>query len=114
AFSLSRSVYCCAAWRHLFCAELVDALVLPSFPTRRSSDLGLKQRFTACEFHDWEGSSSRCVSHWSSYSKDFLPNLSDWNSPPNRDRKSTRLNSSHLGMSYAVFRLNKTKTYATT
>src|SRR5205814_9809792 len=31
---------------------------------------------------------------------------------PNRDRKSTRLNSSHLGISYAVFCLKKKKKYA--
>src|SRR5205814_9292642 len=30
-------------------------------------------------------------------------------SPPDRDRKSTRLNSSHLGISYAVFCLKKKK-----
>src|SRR5262245_64435395 len=29
--------------------------------------------------------------------------------PPQRDRKSTRLNSSHLGISYAVFCLKKKK-----
>src|SRR5262245_63535159 len=32
---------------------------------------------------------------------------------PCRDRKSTRLNSSHLGISYAVFCLKKKKTNAT-
>src|SRR5256885_13305752 len=31
--------------------------------------------------------------------------------PPDRDRKSTRLNSSHLVISYAVFCLKKKKTY---
>src|SRR5205814_8288311 len=31
--------------------------------------------------------------------------------PNARDRKSTRLNSSHLGISYAVFCLKKKKTY---
>src|SRR5258705_5959997 len=31
------------------------------------------------------------------------------NCPHNRDRKSTRLNSSHLGISYAVFCLKKKK-----
>src|ERR1035438_10780444 len=36
------------------------------------------------------------------------PGLSDIRTmPPNRDRKSTRLNSSHLGISYAVFCLKK-------
>src|SRR5205814_7745061 len=33
---------------------------------------------------------------------------------PPRDRKSTRLNSSHLGISYAVFCLKKKKTSKTT
>src|SRR5258705_7892626 len=32
-----------------------------------------------------------------------------WNPPPHPDRKSTRLNSSHLGISYAVFCLKKKK-----
>src|SRR5207247_5019590 len=31
----------------------------------------------------------------------------DWLQPPDRDRKSTRLNSSHEWISYAVFCLNK-------
>src|SRR5437899_4990846 len=34
--------------------------------------------------------------------------VTDW---PNTDRKSTRLNSSHLGISYAVFCLKKKKHY---
>src|SRR5215475_14795792 len=32
-----------------------------------------------------------------------------WGSPPPRDRKSTRLNSSHVKISYAVFCLKKKK-----
>src|SRR5437899_6218449 len=32
-----------------------------------------------------------------------------WRPPPRTDRKSTRLNSSHLGISYAVFCLKKKK-----
>src|SRR5258705_2910626 len=32
-----------------------------------------------------------------------------WPGEPNADRKSTRLNSSHLGISYAVFCLKKKK-----
>src|SRR5256885_8611094 len=32
-----------------------------------------------------------------------------WNNPPDEDRKSTRLNSSHLVISYAVFCLKKKK-----
>src|SRR5205814_9904669 len=33
--------------------------------------------------------------------------LRDWRAPHRSDRKSTRLNSSHLGISYAVFCLKK-------
>src|SRR5437899_11082804 len=38
----------------------------------------------------------------------FIQTNKDWPSP-HRDRKSTRLNSSHLGISYAVFCLKKKK-----
>src|SRR5437899_6444913 len=34
-----------------------------------------------------------------------------WTGPERRDRKSTRLNSSHLGISYAVFCLKKKKNF---
>src|SRR5256885_12966314 len=37
-----------------------------------------------------------------------LPSLPAWSAPPS-DRKSTRLNSSHLVISYAVFCLKKKK-----
>src|ERR1022692_4850834 len=36
-----------------------------------------------------------------------------WGSPKSADRKSTRLNSSHLVISYAVFCLKKKKTFYT-
>src|SRR5690349_22692738 len=60
-----------------------DPIDLHSFPTRRSSDL--------------RTSSSRWSSRWT------------WSSPAARgiDRKSTRLNSSHVEISYAVFCLKK-------
>src|SRR5205814_6957743 len=38
------------------------------------------------------------------------PAPTPWASGPTTDRKSTRLNSSHLGISYAVFCLKKKKT----
>src|ERR1039458_10665954 len=62
---------------------------LPSFPTRRSSDL-----------NDSEGRPSL----WSSQAS--------WKAlagskPTKSDRKSTRLNSSHLGTSYAALCLSK-------
>src|ERR1035441_8093786 len=75
--------------RHLVCRLLLGCAApprdLPSSPTRRSSDLS------------WPASSPACSRYWSP----------SWCSPPSercsaRDRKSTRLNSSHLGISYAV------------
>src|SRR5258707_12490335 len=38
----------------------------------------------------------------------------EWELPENRDRKSTRLNSSHANISYAVFCLKKKKKYSLT
>src|SRR5471030_3350420 len=61
---------------------------------------------------------TRCLSDWSSdvCSSDLRPAPRVAPSPPpagrttaTRDRKSTRLNSSHLGISYAVFCLKKKK-----
>src|SRR5438045_6681321 len=70
------------------CSVLRD---LHSFPTRRSSDL----------FH-----SERPLfgASWNSRSAVALRSL-------HQDRKSTRLNSSHLGISYAVFCLKKKTRY---
>src|SRR5262245_65512290 len=63
---------------------------LPSFPTRRSSDLDRVGRcHGASRSSRQRRQSSRCSS--------------------SSDRKSTRLNSSHLGISYAVFCLKKKK-----
>src|SRR3712207_6878889 len=38
-------------------------------------------------------------------------NEAGYEAPPEQDRKSTRLNSSHANISYAVFCLKKKKTY---
>src|SRR5436190_8893552 len=65
------------------------------FPTRRSSDLfsrSIQRRFFACPFSPGSG-----------ILKYFL------NIPLPGDRKSTRLNSSHTVISYAVFCLKKKK-----
>src|SRR5437868_12923714 len=67
---------------------------LPSFPTRRSSDLPHRQRAAqraepACRVE--------------------LPGLPRPAVKDARDRKSTRLNSSHVSISYAVFCLKKKK-----
>src|SRR5438045_4561795 len=62
---------------------------LHSFPTRRSSDLSS---------HTSSTSARNCIS--------TVTVPSPWQTS---DRKSTRLNSSHLGISYAVFCLKKKK-----
>src|SRR5438045_6500411 len=80
---------------------------LPSFPTRRSSDLvaDLEQR----------GVGTRAVEHRPDHILIGLRRLAQRlealrQAAEAEDRKSTRLNSSHLGISYAVFCLKKKKT----
>src|SRR5205814_9453251 len=94
----------------------------PSFPTRRSSDLNLLGRVQlphrpvrghaahrerdAPEFHPWPERP-----HFRGHQSDVevadavqgVTHIDD----TQIDRKSTRLNSSHLGISYAVFCLKK-------
>src|SRR5438552_18567746 len=68
---------------------------LHSFPTRRSSDLGVGVL---------EGADSRAPRHGG----DTAVNVDDRiTTMTRRDRKSTRLNSSHQIISYAVFCLKK-------
>src|SRR5438045_8114880 len=70
---------------------------LHSFPTRRSSDLhGIRPKRHA---------PTRAASPRISGATSARSLSSRWS----RDRKSTRLNSSHLGISYAVFCLKKKK-----
>src|SRR5205814_4790020 len=96
--------------------------VLPSFPTRRSSDLSLFRE------HLWPW----LPAYLDAVADLGLPVLTTWAGLIRRavaaesagqpawpalplalrgglDRKSTRLNSSHLGISYAVFCLKKKK-----
>src|SRR5947199_3052106 len=77
---------------------------LHSFPTRRSSDLQRSTSTTPSSSPSWTpakgrsaGSPDRCGQ------RTALSRVST----RARDRKSTRLNSSHLGISYAVFCLKK-------
>src|SRR5438874_12555122 len=78
----------------LFCFYCyVDHRDLHSFPTRRSSDL----RSRACRLVPTKRIDPRFAASWRA----------------NLDRKSTRLNSSHVEISYAVFCLKK-KTNTTT
>src|SRR5690625_5381352 len=88
-------------------------LLLHSFPTRRSSDLctTLRPEITACTF----ASDSCWMASWESPNSALL-DCTTITSAPFRtvskvrlDRKSTRLNSSHVAISYAVFCLKKKK-----
>src|SRR5207249_11027172 len=67
---------------------------LHSFPTRRSSDLYRHQLALVPDF---------LLLHARRRQEAILVGL------PTRDRKSTRLNSSHVSISYAVFCLKKKK-----
>src|SRR5207249_10002174 len=92
---------------------------LPSFPTRRSSDLGGAERGVAQVPEDQEGEDGapavarlsdadpkRHVRGTDRSPADHLPRPPR-SRAPDRDRKSTRLNSSHVSISYAVFCLKK-------
>src|SRR5207253_11462129 len=71
---------------------------LHSFPTRRSSDLPEVQRHSSY-------TSSDPFLHYCPYRRTVeTASVRD-----NKDRKSTRLNSSHVAISYAVFCLKKKK-----
>src|SRR2546430_5761039 len=67
------------------------------FPTRRSSDLISKEAMEAARVGSWQIMDR--VNRWCNELKLLL------------DRKSTRLNSSHSQISYAVFCLKKKKQY---
>src|SRR5205814_7503745 len=88
---------------------------LHSFPTRRSSDLRIAALLVRGERRLGP---ERALVH--RFADERVPQIGDGlscrghrqpRSPsgrsPRRDRKSTRLNSSHLGISYAVFCLKK-------
>src|SRR5439155_14248732 len=98
----------------LFCYYNARPRDHPSFPTRRSSDLGLVTAGAAA---------AMVVGYAGMMTEDLEPRMRDIpdvsNFPRNEviiqkshrypfeDRKSTRLNSSHVAISYAVFCLKK-------
>src|SRR5690606_41285968 len=93
--------------------EHCDHRDLHSFPTRRSSDLvgcGLAGLHAAYALsvqlpHEWEQREARVAGRVVQ-----LPEHQDRRTTFSfRDRKSTRLNSSHVKISYAVFCLKKKK-----
>src|SRR5699024_12632086 len=101
-------------------AELLAHGHLHPFPTRRSSDLWATASWEICA-----SNSSRICSRWSWHfspalklelsSHDCKMTSAGWpefyriRSLALLDRKSTRLNSSHVSISYAVFCLKKKK-----
>src|SRR5699024_11802629 len=107
---------------HRWClAASLPPAAPPCFPTRRSSDLGAAEQYgDACEVCGatyrptdlvnpvsvLSGSKpvKRDSEHYFFKLGDFEEFLHDWT---RRDRKSTRLNSSHVSNSYAVFCLKK-------
>src|SRR5699024_12443335 len=100
-------VFSLIGWMRLLCRQLVPFFLdgpashrdLRSFPTRRSSDL-MAPTATGRKRHPGYGDAplrgASCVT------------ITTWQL--SRDRKSTRLNSSHVSISYAVFCLKKKKT----
>src|SRR5438045_6057437 len=77
---------------YFFFSCYCDLRDLHSFPTRRSSDLEAAGRLRPHVRDDTSGNGRTMIV-----------------AVQQQDRKSTRLNSSHLGISYAVFCLKKKK-----
>src|SRR5437899_7009542 len=89
-----------------------------SFPTRRSSDLVFGPPDMPKEALAWYQDLLKKVADTPEF-KDYMQQGAlkpAWlvGDDFKKDRKSTRLNSSHLGISYAVFCLKKKNNYRTT
>src|SRR5438874_7007743 len=84
--------------RFFFSNCSLDRLDLHSFPTRRSSDLGTV-------LASWVGTTGAAML----LIRPLLRANRERTDEEHRDRKSTRLNSSHVEISYAVFCLKKKK-----
>src|SRR5690349_24140183 len=89
----------CTAYRSFFFSCYGDHRDLHSFPTRRSSDLCDKGRYG----YEWVHSDDRVRAPMVRKNGELVE--VSWP----EDRKSTRLNSSHVEISYAVFCLKKKK-----
>src|SRR5699024_12637314 len=91
-----------------FCYCSCHPRALPSFPTRRSSDLrdpGTVQ-LSHLRTGDVLGAQHRCLVDHPCRLGDARAHGGQHRGDP-EDRKSTRLNSSHVSISYAVFCLKK-------
>src|SRR5690349_23770909 len=92
--------------------KVVNHHIPHSFPSRRSSDLFFaagfgSARFTAAFLSAGRFGAAFFVGAEGRAMRRSLPNRAAMSPDPDRDRKSTRLNSSHVESSYAVFRLKK-------
>src|SRR5690606_40074676 len=88
---------------------------LPSFPTRRSSDLTGRAAFLQLGLrrlvHFHRAHELRRQQRIADAAPDVVPLAQHEPIRRPEDRKSTRLNSSHVKISYAVFCLKKKKTH---
>src|SRR5207244_11103813 len=103
------------------CAVRRDHLIVPSFPTRRSSDLGTTWLEELIGLAEAGGSGldlakeiyAEAYGHREELCGPYATVIDidpdKLASPDEVDRKSTRLNSSHQIISYAVFGLKKKK-----
>src|SRR5205814_9054509 len=109
----STDVSRCATSSSLFFFFYCSAALPPlhSFPTRRSSDLRLTRVVAVVAFAGQDDDQIAGASQLFGARGDNVADTTDdlCRRALGRDRKSTRLNSSHLGISYAVFCLKKKK-----
>src|SRR5437899_9488761 len=98
---------------YILLSRLVTTLALPSFPTRRSSDLILARGAAWWPLAMARGLDDAILmlrtNNLASGTIVLRMQVGAQHDGAARDRKSTRLNSSHLGISYAVFCLKKKK-----
>src|SRR5207249_11377731 len=91
--------------RRFFFQHSLPPRLLHSFPTRRSSDLHRRDR--RCPVGRAECTTPARVCDGAGSAERRLPRGAAEPAPSQTDRKSTRLNSSHVSISYAVFCLKK-------
>src|SRR5690606_41289800 len=106
-YRMSRRLFVLVYSLFFFCASGPHRLLL-SFPTRRSSDLDLAFRCYYPPPHG-EGHAEQTARQVPE-AQEETANLMSGNLGSDEDRKSTRLNSSHVKISYAVCCLKKKKT----
>src|SRR5690606_41771631 len=110
---------CYACVRFFVCSWHLALRVLLSFSTRRSSDLevsgGYEQGLLSLAFHPRFEENRTFFVYYTDRQGTvrvvrFRAFPDRYAADPSRDRKSTRLNSSHVKISYAVFSLKKKTT----